>query len=528
MKSVAIVGSGIVGTALAYHLVKAGHSVHVFENGPAIPYPHMPQFENEVLYSNRFSDSSDLVPMKLPDGVKGMSQSGDYAEIVDHERIMCVGGQATRWAGITPRMRPESFRPKTLHGFGDDWPITYTDLEPYYCKAEDYLAVSGSSDDNPFAPPRSKKFPLPPFELSYKDRELSGALLEHGLVTHTTPQARTRHDYDGRPGCQNFGVCSTCPIGARYSPNHHLNLALKTGLLTLHTNALVRRIVIEGTRARSIIYHPDHGATSKEHSADIIVVAAGGIESARLLLLSQGAGIHREGIGNTSGQVGKNLAFHHVWWGHMQFEELMMAGRAGPPTLLSHQFVVPEERRNHGGVSVELFDNHYLGQINAVKNKSWSRGDDILAALQSVRHCRGITFNAEPIPSTKKYIDLSGSNDRFGDPFVHLHYELDEFDYNTYQFSQDLLRRFSSALGAATMEVVPINQFWSAHHHLGTCRMGSSVRNSVVDSYGAVHETQGLYVCGGSTFVTATSFQPTLTMVALAIRSAEHILEKMH
>lgn len=523
MKSIAIIGSGIVGTTLAYHLVRAGHRVHVFENGPEIPYPHTPQFENEVLYANRFSAAARAIPSPLPDGIRGMSQSGDYPGSIDEERSMCVGGQATRWWGITPRLVPASFHPRTLHGYGDDWPITYDELEPYYCLAEGYLAISGSADDNPFAAPRSKPYLLPPFELSYKDRELSAKLKERGLVMHTTPQARARHAHEGRPGCQNFGKCNTCPTGARYSPNYHIGLALGTGLLTLHTGTLVRRIVLQGNRARAILYHPNHGAAAKEHPADIVIVAAGAIESARLLLLSKGPGNHRDGMGNASGLVGRNLGFHHVWRGHMHFKENMMAGRIGPPTMLSHQFIDPPGMREHGGVTVELFDSLSGLHADSVAAQNWRSGADIVAALQPALHCRGLTFNGETKPSPNKYTALSDRKDRFGDPFMHVHYELDEFDHETYGYSQLLSQRFAEAVGAERVQVDPITQYWSAHHHLGTCRMGSSVRDSVVDSYGAVHDAQGVYVCGGSTFVTATSLQPTLTMVALAIRSAERI-----
>ncbi len=527
-RRVAIVGAGIVGTTLAYHLVQAGHRVDIFENGPDIPYPHAPQFANEVLYANRFAAPAQAIPEPLPSGVKGLTQSGDYPGKIDDERSMCVGGQATRWWGITPRLLPESFRPKTLHGYGDDWPITYGELEPYYCQAEHYLGISGSGDDNPFGPPRSQPYPLPPFALSHTDMELAAKLSACGLRVHTTPQARTRHAYGGRPACQNVGKCATCPVGARYSPNHHLALAMRTGLLTLHTNAVARRIVLKGNRVRALVYHPDHGAVAKECVADVVIVAAGAIESARLLLLSSASGIHRNGLGNDSGQVGRNLGFHHVWRGHMDFKQVVMAGRAGPPTMLSHQFIEPAGPRAYGGVSVELFDYFSDAHIESLARRHWRSGAQMVEALRPALHCRSITFNAETQPGPGKYAALSKkSTDRFGDPFMHVHYELDAFDHETYHVSSRLAERFALALEADSVELDPVSNYWSAHHHLGTCRMGSSPRDSVVDSFGAVHSTPGVYVCGGSTFVTATALQPTLTMVAMAIRSARHVSEML-
>jgi glucose dehydrogenase len=528
MKRVAIVGAGIVGITLAHQLVAAGYTVDLFENGPETSYPHTPQYEAEVLYANQFSPPIEVFPPKLPADVKAMSQVGDYSQNIDDERIMCVGGQATRWFGITPRLQPENFQSKTLYGYGDDWPISYDVLEPYYCSAEAYLGISGSNDDNPFAPPRSKPYPLPPFELSYQDRVLAEKLKSVGLLVHTTPQARARHDYDGRPGCQNFGVCETCPIGARYSPNHHLAIALQTGRLNLHSNCLVRRIILENGRARGIIYHPDHGFAEVEHAADVVILAAGGLETARLLLLSKSAGIHRDGIGNASGQVGRNLGFHHVWWGSMTFKDPMMPGRAGPPTMLSHQFTKPPGPRNYGGMSVEMFDGYFQGFIDQVAKQARQNGDEVVEALRPTLYSRMLTLNAETRPGPDKYLELSDQQDRFGDPFIHLVYRLDDFDRETYAKAQSISQRFSQALHAESVEIAPINQFWTAHHHLGACRMGNSLNDSVVDSYGAVHETEGLYVSGGSTFVTVTPLQPTLTMVAMAMRTAEHVVEQLN
>lgn len=527
MKRIAIVGSGITATALAYHIVKAGHAVDMFEAGAETPYPHTPQFEREKLYANAFSPPSPPIPPEPPEGVQGLSQSGDYGEDFNRERFICVGGQGTRWFGITPRFVPQTFKPKSLNGYADDWPITYDDIEPYYCRAEAYLGISGDAGDNPFAPWRSQGFPLPPFELTANDQIIAARLREKGLYVHTTPQARVRHFYDGRPGCQNYAACETCPIGARYSPNHHLEIALKTGLLTLHTRAPVRRIVMQGNRARALVYNPDYGTKEVEHPADLIIVAAGGIESARLLLLSADTGAYRNGLGNASGQVGRNFTIHHVFWGRLLFNEKWMPGRAGPPTALSHQFAHPEGQRNYGGITVELFDSLIDAVLRTVAEKQWQSGADMVEAMRPSLTQRNMNFNVETIPSPEKFVDLSGPKDRFGDPFAHVTYKFDAFDHETYGVAKDLSKRFGEALGAEDIKLTRMKDFWSAHHHLGTCRMGHSVHDSVVDSFGQVHDTEGLYVCGGSTFVTATSLQPTLTMTTLAIRTADKIISEL-
>lgn len=526
MRRVAIVGAGIVGTTLAYHLVKAGHQVDLFENGGETPYPHTPQFEANVLYANHFAPPTPVFPTELPEDIKGLVQSGDYEQSFNDERIMTVGGQATRWFGITPRFQRENFRSHTLHGFGRDWPISYEDLEPYYCLAERHLGISGTVD-NPFASPRSEPFPLPPFELSYTDKILAERLGSHGIRTHTTPQARVRQDYDGRPGCQNFGACGTCPIGARYSPNHHIEMIRGSGLFRLHTNCLVRRVIVEHGRGRGVAYHPDHGPRQIEHRADAVILAAGAVESARLLLLSKAGGTHRDGIGNASGQVGRNFGTHHVWWGDLTFADPIWPGRAGPPTLLTHQFALPKERGRHGGSTIELFDGFPGGLIDRVQSNPYLNGKAALDALRPALNKRTVTVNAEMVPGPGKYVTLSGERDRFGDPFAALNYKFDDFDHETHARHEAIVKRIMRATGAIDYRLSPIGSFWTAHHHLGTCRMGTGPGDSVVDSFGAIHETPGVYVCGGSTFVTVTPMQPTLSMVALAIRSAARISEDL-
>lgn len=158
---VAIVGSGIVGATIAYELTGRGHRVEIFERGPDYPYPHTPQFQDRFLH--RYENPA----YGLPDDLQGLTVSGTYRGDINHERHMITGGTATHWGGIALRMVPEDFHTKSLYGFGDDWPIGYDDVEPYYCRAEALLGVSGTDADNPavvrgFRGPCSKRRRGPP------------------------------------------------------------------------------------------------------------------------------------------------------------------------------------------------------------------------------------------------------------------------------------------------------------------------------------------------------------------------------
>jgi choline dehydrogenase-like flavoprotein len=521
--TVAIVGSGIVGTAMAYHLAHKGFDVEIFEKGPEYPYPHGRQFREQILYLY------DNPSYRLPKDLQNLTLSGDYRRDLNAERVMVVGGSATVWQAITLRMLPQDFKTRTLYGYGEDWPLAYDDLEPYYGKAEALLGVSGTDADNPFAPRRSSPYPLPAFELSYDDAIFADTLRHHGIVLHTTPQARTRAAYEERPGCMNFGTCRVCPIGARYSPNYHLLRAIETGRCRVHTNTSVRRLVVDRAgQARALVYQANDEATEREHGAKVIIVAAGTIESARLLFLSASER-HPDGLGNNGGHVGQHLMLHHLWLGDLHYTDHFQPGRFGGYTGQSHQFLDPPHRGKHGGVliqfSSQLFSNHVMFHTDVPDQ--WRTGSEVVEFLNARRHWRAMVVQAESSPGPQKYVMRSTQRDRFGDPYVHVHYEATAFDHETYRFGRELFDRFMAATGADEGKFASTKSFTSGHHHMGTCRMGYGVRDSVVDQFGKIHGISNLFVVGGSSFVSPGAVNPTLTMVALGIRTTEYIVDQL-
>lgn len=523
-RPIVIVGSGIAATTVAYHLTQAGHTVEMFEKGPAFPYPHAQQYAEQIHY---FYENPAF---KLPSDVQNHTIAGDYRHELENERGMVVGGSATHWWGTTPRMIPSDFQTQSRFGYGADWPISYDDLEPYYVRAERHIGVSGTTDDTSFAPWRSAPYPLPPFALSAFDRTAQTQLREAGIEIHTTPQARLRAAYDDRAGCANFGVCHVCPIGARYSPNHHLQRVLDTGRCTLHTNTSVRRIVMDANgRAEGVLVQRNDAATPQERPARLVVVAAGAIETARLLLLSTSP-THPDGVGNDGGHVGRNLTFHHIWSTPIRLHAPVHGGRVGPATARSFQFLDPETRGRHGGVNLGLDDRIDLRWL-APTLDYWdaASGEAMLERMRPyLLHHRTVNFHAESIPDDGKYVALSDATDRFGDPFAHVQYTSADFDVATFAYAQSLSKRITDALDAdvsAPMED-PTN-YDSGAHHMGTCRMGDGPGDSVVDAYGRVHGTDNLFVAGSSVFVGGSgSVQPTLTLTALAIRTADYLIDQ--
>lgn len=529
---VAVVGSGIAGTALGHALARRGVEVDLFEKGPRYPYPHREAFEE------RAELRSPRPLYARPDELCRISRSGDYPLELVRELVCVEGGMATQWEGICLREPPSSFATRSRYGFGADAPLGYAELEPWYARAEVLLGVSGTDADNPFAPPRSAPHPLPAFPLAWDDRLLGERLAREGLALHTTPQARTHGAYDGRPGCRNYGTCSVCPIGARFSPQHLLRRAQAGGRLRVHTGVAVRRVLLDRAgRARALGLRPVEAAgagAEREHAADRVVVAAGALESARLLLLSR-AGRHPDGLGNRSGHVGAHLVFHHLWTGRLRFREALYPGRFGGWTGQSHQFVDPPGRGRHGGVKVELASRRAYATREPVP--LWEGPEEVLAearsaadveaALVPALHWRPVTFHAEAAPSPRKALALGEERDRFGDPVAHVRYALDDFDRETWRFCRSLFERYRRASGAVEGELAEPDTYYSGFHHMGTCRASAREADGVVDALGRVHGVPRLSVAGAAVFAGSGTVNPTLGLVARSLRLAEALAEEL-
>jgi choline dehydrogenase-like flavoprotein len=296
---------------------------------------------------------------------------------------------------------------------------------------------------------------------------------------------------------------------------------MRGGKLTLRVNSSVRRISMdEAGRARALVVRDNASGREEEHAAKIIVVAAGAIESARLLLLSKDSR-HPDGVGNSSGMVGRNLVFHHYYSNVLWYREPIWAGRLGPPTGQSQQFLAPEGRGRHGGVKVDFHSW-------ATAANPWERtsGGEILADFERMKRSKQLGLHAESTPSAQKYVALAEVHDRFGDPFARVHYDCSDFDFETHRYSRSIFDKFLRGSGAADGEFTEDPKlFSSGAHHMGTCRMGADPKTSVVDSFGKVHGVANLFVAGGSTFVGGSGgVHPTLTMSALALRTADYLV----
>ena len=218
--------------------------------------------------------------------------------------------------------------------------------------------------------------------------------------------------------------------------------------------------------------------------------------------------------------------FNKTWKGHLQYKDFLYPGRFGGITGHSQQFLNPQERGKYGGMLV-LFSSDAANPFSYKKSLVGKEGSHIVEELKTMPHTRKITFHAETIPSPNKYMSLSEKTDRFGDRFAHINYELADSDYESYTFAREVSKRFEIATDGTMVKFPNVNEFHSGFHHTGTCRMGHNRLDSVTDSFGKIHSSSNLFVVGGSNFVGTSPVNQTLTITALAIRTADYIADQV-
>jgi len=345
---VCIVGSGVAGALLANSLAARGHEVVVLEAGERFdPADRIEQMEQAIRPAHSRSDVWNVGGER-----DAYSTAGSQDYFLNRHRVKGVGGTTLHWQGMVSRLHEKDFEMQTRYGLASDWPISYDDLKPYYAEAERELGVAGSGD-NPFSPPRDEDFPLPAFPPSYADSLFEPACESLGITMHTVPQARNSEPYDGRSMCQGYSTCSpVCPSGAKYSADVHVRKAEAKGVRVID-RAPVQRLEHDGPgeAVTGAVYATPNGETHRQ-DADYFVLACGGVETPRLLLLSRSEQ-YSDGLANSSGAVGRYF-MEHPWVSVVgTLDEPANRNPIGFHTSESHQFV-DHETASPGSIKLQF------------------------------------------------------------------------------------------------------------------------------------------------------------------------------
>jgi quinoprotein glucose dehydrogenase len=447
-------------------------------------------------------------------------------------RSMQVGGLAMHWGGVTPRFSPEDFRVHSLYGVGDDWPITYDDLDPWYQEAEERLGVSGGQGPSDLDP-RGQPYPLPELPLSWSLQRLKEWGERAEIPFWSQPSAKTSVPYRGRPACCRSDTCfPICPVGAKYSPDFTWRALQDTGRVRLVPRTMVRRLVAAADSSRidrAEAVDRDRPDETVEFRARQFVVACGYAWSPYLLLLSAG-GRQSSGIANSSGLVGRYLCGHRSVSAFVSLPFPLYPGMNLQHSLVSKRFMRPVPQARYLRHDLRIWESSWgrdprlkddLGQVLL--------GDVLLAdwrgrARTGAARLRGY-YDVLPARESALTLDPT-TKSPWGDPLPRVDMVDSDASRGLRAWSEAevaaVFRRMAAAGGG---EVVAVEPSGFQDHPAGGCRMGDDPATSVVDSWGRTHDHENLFVVGAPTMPTAGCANGTLTFCALALRSASRIGE---
>ncbi|OOY21804.1 2-keto-gluconate dehydrogenase [Thioclava sp. DLFJ5-1] len=502
---VVIIGTGAGGGVLANELAQKGVKVVALEAGGR----YLPED-----YINDEWESFGQLAWTEP-----RTTSGDWRVAKDFSGlpawiVKAVGGTSIHWAGASLRFQDHEFKTKTHYGNVDganllDWPIDPAELAPYYDKAEAKLGVTRTGDR-----------PGLPGNNNFKVLEKGAKALGYAEV-NTGHMAINSIDYDDRMACQQTGFCfQGCKWGAKWSSAYtDIPRGEATGNLEVRDHCHVARILHDDQGMASGVEYFDKAGNLQMQKAKIVCVAGNSIESPRVLLNSHSA-MFPDGLANSSGQVGRNYMRHTTGSVYGVFDKPVKMWRG---TTMAG--IVRDEARHDpsrgfvGGYELETLSLGLPFMAAFLDPGGWGR--EFTTALDSYENMAGMWIVGEDMPQETNRITLNHEvEDACGLPVANVNY--------TDHPNDRAMRDHAYARGAAIYDAVGATRTfptppYPSTHNLGTNRMSENPRDGVVNKHGQTHDVPNLFISDGSQFTTGAAENPTLTIVALAIRQADFI-----
>jgi choline dehydrogenase-like flavoprotein len=547
---VAIVGSGAGGGMAAHALTQAGANVVMLEAGG--PWDNAK--DSAMLLPTYSSPRRGAATRARPFGefdaciggwdIEGEPYTRAPGTRFDWWRARMLGGRTNHWGRISLRFGPDDFKGKSRDGLGDDWPISYDDVAPYYDRIDDLIGIFGSHENLPNHPD-SKFLPAPRprcYEMLVKKsaERLNITCIAGRLSILTRP-------HNGRPACHYCGDCYRgCSVNANFSsPNVLLFPARDTGRLTIHTNAMAREVTVGRDGLATGVNYIDKDTGEDRHvEAKVVVLAASACESARILLNSRSTQFPN-GLANSSGTVGKYLT---------DTTGTDVAGFI--PALMDH---VPHNEQGVGGGHIYMpwwLDNRQLNFPRGYHIEVWGGlgqpGYGFMGGIQryppgggygatlknDYRRYYGATVGfsgrGEMVPNADSFCELDPDVvDQWGIPVLRFHWKWSDHEYEQVRHMQETFRSLIADMGGEVWSPMPTKEqgYGIATggriiHELGCTRMGNDPATSVVSSNCQAHDCRNLFIADGGPFVSQADKNPTWTIMALAWRTSDYITQQ--
>ena len=511
MSHTLIIGSGVAAAAIATQLLVQDEkaTIEVLEAGGQMPIADRRKWLDYVMTghspSRSFGDQA---------GDNEINKDGGFG--IAGGRLMMRGGTTNHWGGWSPRLKPEDFHLGDVRSDAINWPFDYAHLAPYYLQAEHFLNVCGSQN-NSAAPRFGEPFPHKPLDFSAMDQLLIPTFERLNIHYESMSIARDPKR------CLTTGTCDYCPFDARYTADTSFAQLLNRypNRLSLKLNAPVQQIALSDKNSVEGVRYLDQSTSKTEFAeADRVIVAAGTIESTKLLLASESQ-YWEKGIGNHSDHLGRHLVTHPMVRAvakipnNTQHIEQELAY----PTLASREYDTEQQQPNGKFYFVRYATFSAAPLFPALASGKSSRELDKQIKQNTTIELRGF-IEAVDVPENR--LSLASGQTKFGLPRTKVQFSEAAI---TRQMRDEYSQKLQDLLAEANMKDPHDRSYWGTRmdHSTGTCRMSDSPSDGVVDGNLKVHDMDNLYVCSNATFPNGGAVNPTLTLTALAFRLANHL-----
>lgn len=561
---VVIVGSGAGGGMAAYMLAKAGVKVALLEAGPMYdPRKNVTQLKWPWESVRRGAGTNERSFGDLDAAYGGWNLDGEPFTTAPGTqfrwfRARMLGGRTNHWGRISLRFGPKDFKRKSIDGLGDDWPIGYDDVAPFYDRVDKLIGVFGTIENIPnepdgiFLPPPKPRL----HELMLKDAAKAAGVpvipSRLSILTKALP------DNNDRKACFYCAQCNRgCTVYGDFSSSSVLvNPAIQTGNIDVIANAMAREVLTndEGL-ATGVSYVDKNDLQEYTISGKVVILAASACESARLMLNSKSTR-HPAGLGNSSGVVGKYLHDStgsglggHIpkLFGRKRYNEDGVGGmHVYTPWWLDNKklnFPRGYHIEYGGGMGMPGYGfgfgmQRMNGKYPARDGVKKDAGGYGASLKDDIRYFYGANFwmdgRGEAIAREDNYCEIDPNTvDKYGIPVLRFNYTWSDHEINQAKHMQETFQEIAHALGA---EVSPspgkdrnygLTQPGEIIHEVGTVRMGNDPKRAPLNKYNQAHDCKNLFVVDGGPFVSQADKNPTWTILALSMRASEYIMDEM-